>query len=118
MNIITRLFKDKLKINWIKREIRLRFGRHSTVRVAIDGEIFCVHDVSLTGLGLYCDSRESKQFRVGEEIQVSIRFRDKILDLSSRVMHLSGKVMGLSITSSVEVYQIYINQHLEDLEKN
>ena len=61
MNIFTRLFKENLKINWIKREIRLRFGRHSTVRVAIDGEVLCVHDISLTGIGLYCDKKESKQ---------------------------------------------------------
>jgi hypothetical protein len=111
-------FKEKVKFNWIKREIRLRFGRHSSIRVAVDSELFCVHDVSLTGIGLYCDKREAKQFRVGEDIQISIRFREKILDLTCRVMHLSGKVMGLNVTTSIEVYQIYINQHLEELDKS
>jgi hypothetical protein len=114
MNVFRRFFKEKIKSSWIKRAIRLNFGRHSAIKVAIEGEVYAVHDISLSGIGVYTN-QESDSMAIGTDTSVSIMINRKILDTTCRVVNQTYGVMGLEVSSPKEIYQKYINEYQETL---
>ena len=86
--------------------------REHNLALAIDGEAYHVLNISLSGIAVESDQL-SKSVKSNEEHLLSLRINNQILDISARVARVNGNVVGLAVSSNLELYQKEVKAFFE-----
>ena len=86
--------------------------REHNLALAIDGEAYNILNISLSGIAVESDQL-SQSVKPNEEHLLSLRINNQILDISARVARINGSMVGLAVSSNLEMYQKEVKAFFE-----
>lgn len=86
--------------------------KEHNLALAIDGEAYNILNISLSGIAVE-SNQLSQSVKSNEEHLLSLRINNQILDISARVARIKGDMVGLAVSSNLELYQKEVRAFFE-----